>query len=67
MKRSDAEESLQEFLDTVVYGDPNAASAIIFHLEHIIGMLPPLNNWSLHTDGDHADSKSIIYRTWEDE
>ena len=31
------------------------------------GMLPPLNNWSLYTDGDNADTKSIIYRTWEPE
>jgi len=40
MKRSDVIESLQELLDTCLYGDPKAAPAILFHLEGM-GMLPP--------------------------
>lgn len=32
-----------------------------------MGMLPPLNSWSLHTDGDHADPDNILYYTWEEE
>ena len=40
MKKSEAEESLQEFLDTAVYEDPNTAGAIIFHLERL-GMIAP--------------------------
>jgi len=30
-------------------------------------MLPPLNDWALHTDGDHADPDNILYYTWEEE
>jgi hypothetical protein len=45
MKRSYAIDSLQEFLDTVVYGNPKAASAIILHME-MLGMLPPHNGYA---------------------
>jgi hypothetical protein len=31
------------------------------------GMLPPLNYHSFYNDGDNADEKSIIYRTWEED
>lgn len=31
------------------------------------GMLPPLNDWSLHTDGDKADANNVRYYTWEPE
>lgn len=31
------------------------------------GMLPPLNDWSYHMDGDHADYQDIRYYTWEQE
>jgi hypothetical protein len=31
------------------------------------GMVPPLNDWALHMDGDHADPDNILYYTWEDE
>jgi len=32
-----------------------------------LGMLPPLNDWSLHTDGDKADADNVLYYTWEEE
>lgn len=31
------------------------------------GMRPPLNDWSLHTDGDKADANNVRYYTWEPE
>lgn len=31
------------------------------------GMLPPLNRDALYFDGDKANPKSVIYRTWEKE
>ncbi len=31
------------------------------------GMLPPFNIHDFYTDGDNADEKSIVYRTWEEE
>jgi hypothetical protein len=31
------------------------------------GMLPPFNQHDFQMDGDNADYKSVIYRTWEEE
>ena len=42
-----------------------AEIALISVLEN--GMLPPLNDWSLHTDGDKANSDNVRYYTWESE
>lgn len=46
--------------------DKTDANRILERLEDI-GMLPPLNDWSLHTDGDKADTNNIRYYTWEPE
>ena len=40
MKRSDVIENLQEFLDTVVFEDSTAASAILAHME-MLGLQAP--------------------------
>ena len=42
------------------------ADKILRDLEEA-GMLPPLNDWSLHTDGDKADTDNVRYYTWEPE
>lgn len=31
------------------------------------GMLPPLNDWDLHTDGDKATADNVRYYIWESE
>lgn len=67
MKINQAAEKLQEYMDTTIHGNPNQAKDIILFLEHTVGMLPPFNDWSHYTDGDHADATSITYHTWEDE
>ena len=73
MKRSDVvEEMIKEYdrwqdQDAKFGGGRKAAMSSILKAMESLGMLPPLNNWSLYTDGDNADTKSIIYRTWEPE
>ena len=81
MKRSDAILSLSEklqksqnLLDGYKNGSialkclcDNLATRAIDHCDNKIKMLPPLNDWSLHTDGDKADADNIRYYTWEPE
>ena len=68
MKRSEALEEIRKIL--AMNGKDNGygelEEAILHHLE-ILGMLPPLNDWSLHTDGDKANSDNVRYYTWESE
>jgi hypothetical protein len=68
MKRNEAIEEIRKIL--AVNGKDDGygelEEAILHHLE-AIGMLPPLNDWSLHTDGDKADTDNIRYYTWEPE
>ena len=44
----------------------NLCGSILTEIEKA-GMSPPINNHSFYMDGDNADEKSIIYRTWEPE
>ena len=46
--------------------DEQDAKRILERIE-LIGMLPPLNDWSLYTDGDKADADNVLYYTWEEE
>ena len=39
----------------------------ILRVQEENGMLPPLNDWSLHTDGDKAGADNVRYYTWESE
>ena len=47
--------------------DFKAAAKELVVLIEDAGMLPPLNDWSFHTDGDKADADNIRYYTWESE
>ena len=38
----------------------------ILQMQEEVGILPPLNDWSLYTDGDNANPDSIRYYTWEE-
>lgn len=46
--------------------DEQDADRILKRLE-AIGLLPPLNDWLLHIDGDKADADNVRYYTWEPE
>jgi hypothetical protein len=46
--------------------DEQDAERILKRLE-AIGMLPPINSWSLQMDGDNADPFNVHYYTWESE
>jgi hypothetical protein len=46
---------------------PEVVAKDILDLLESKGMLPPLNDWSLHTDGDKADTDNVRYYTWEPE
>jgi len=46
--------------------DEQDAERILKRLE-AIGMLPPINSWSLQMDGDNADPFNVYYYTWESE
>ena len=46
--------------------DEQDAKRILKRIE-LIGMLPPLNDWSFHMDGDKADVDNVRHYTWEEE
>ena len=68
MKRSKVLKQINDYLDQDLNIDmePEWIEEILNIVEKA-GMLPPLNSWSLHTDGDHADPDNILYYTWEEE
>lgn len=68
MKKSEAKQKLLEFYErkTDLNGRVTMEELLNFCTDEL-GMLPPLNNWSLHTDGDNANPNDIRYRTWEPE
>lgn len=68
VKRSEALKKLKHFMSYQnPYDDRDIEDQILDYCERIIGMLPPFNQNDFHMDGDKADHKSIIYRTWEEE
>ena len=39
----------------------------ILQMQEEVGMLPPIDSWSLQMDGDKADPFNVAYYTWEEE
>ena len=68
MKRSEALEEIRKILamNGKDNGEGELEEAILHHLESL-GMYLPLNDWSLHTDGDKADADNVRYYIWEPE
>lgn len=66
MKRS-------EFIRNALHSSNNTVCVTAEQVEVMLdifeelGMLPPLNDWAFHMDGDHADPENIRYYTWEEE
>ena len=70
MKKSQMLEMIEDFMEQnnedPILTKQEAAEAFLRFVESK-GMLPPLNDWSLHTDGDKADVDNVRYYTWESE
>lgn len=71
MKKNEAAQKLVylisdncDIVDGAVCVSRKGANAILDGLVEL-GMLPPLNSWDFHMDGDHANKNDIRYRTWE--
>lgn len=77
MKRSEAlkiiDDAYGEFCADWLRADLNDLEGFVALNERILsalekaGMMPPVNDWSLHTDGDKANPDNIRHYKWEKE
>ena len=68
MKRSEMIGIISDLLEELYSEHQPIKIADMFLIEmERHGMLPPLNDGSLHTDGDKANADNVRYYTWEPE
>lgn len=71
MKRSEMLQVIINATETYRRGTLNLtketyADFLLTQIE-LAGMMPPINDWSLHTDGDKANPDNIQHYKWEKE
>lgn len=69
MKRSEMINILSNYLyeHNLEPEEAQEEAEVLLNMIEKVGMLPPINNHDFYMDGDNADEKSVIYRTWEEE